>query len=99
MPVGKQRYCSRSCARHAVPPQSRVRKLTPEQVDEIRRRYIPQPKMAQLAKEFKVSPGMISRIVNRKGYKDYSLPVEIKRPGVSIEELKRRANAKFFGEE
>lgn len=110
MPWKEQLYCSRSCAKYAMPPENRHRKLTQEQVDEIRRRYTPRPAIKELAKEFHVSDGLISRIINHRGWKKYpaefygSLPKKIRYPKtkktimVTIEELRRRANAKFFGE-
>lgn len=105
MPWKGQQYCSRSCAKYAMPPENRHRKLTQAQVDEIRQRYIPQPKMAALAREYKVSEGLISRVINHKGWKQYpedsGIPAiyrkfkthSAKKPNfVTIEELKRRAN-------
>lgn len=112
MPWKEQRYCSRSCAKSAMPPENRHRKLTQAQVDEIRRRYAPRPAMKELAREFHVSHGMISRIVNHRGWRKYSdYPDEArtqkqarrykvkKTETVTIEELRRRANARFFGED
>lgn len=61
--------------------------MTPAQINEIRRRYRPRPVIKELAREFHVSTGLISRIVNNKTWK--------KRP--TIEELRREANDRFFG--
>lgn len=106
MPHGGQRYCSRRCSMLATPIKPhKHRKLTQDQVDEIRRRYIPQPKMAQLAKEFKVSSTVISNIINRKSRREYheEIPRVVRRykkddGTIPIDELKRRANARFFGD-
>lgn len=91
MPMKSQRYCSRSCAKYAMNPKKRYRKLTPERRDEIRRRYPPRPVMKELAKEFNVSQSLISRIVRGQPmYDSYSLSMPLRQEAVRNKATRKR---------
>ena len=56
------------------PVSNTPRKLSDEQVNEIRKKYIPRKySMYKLANEYGVSQETINRILNNKTYKDYGL--------------------------